>query len=216
LAASAAPLVAGSPEFGNVCVDDYQPSSNCTANDVRIEEFIPIQVIENCPDGVPGEAEIVFQVLVSADGSPDRFDIGLFIALDGGDAQTGDDCMHDFLDPPLTTTPVYGDANGDAVPDILDGPWWDGEAPDKDTCGDIESDTQVIKTLVAVRIACVDTSVPPDGIVDLEACASWDNNTITDCNGVQEAFPGTVAKCSCDRIETGTEIPVELIGLTVQ
>ncbi|MGH9464235.1 MAG: hypothetical protein ACRD0X_01230 [Thermoanaerobaculia bacterium] len=218
LATMTAPLLAGGspPEFGNVCIQDYQGGAVCTANDVRFESFTPIQVLEGCTEGTPGEATIVFEVVVSADGSPDRYDIGMFIALDGGSALTGDDCFHDYLDPPLTTTPVYGDANGNGVPDIVDGPWWDGEAPlgGADTCGDMETNTEVIKTLVALTVTCVDTN--DDGIVDVSACASWDNQVSNNCSTVQGAFPGTPSKCSCVRLETGAEIPVELIGLTVE
>lgn len=216
--AGALPMAAGGdpPQSGNFCVQDFQGGAVCTANDVRFEEFIQVQVIEDCPTGVPGEATIVFQVVVSADGSPDRFDIGMFMALDGGSALTGDDCLHDYLDPPLTDTPVYGDANTNGIPDILNGPWWDEEADVSDVCGDIETDTEVIKTLVPITIDCVDNSVPPDGIVDISACASWDNNQGSTCTGVAGAFPGTPAKCSCTLIETGIPIPVELTGFTVE
>jgi hypothetical protein len=218
LAASAVPLVAGGspPEFGNVCVRDYQGGAICTANDVRFESFVPFQVIEGCPEGVPGQATIVFEVVVSANGSPDRYDVGMFIALDGGSARDGDDCFHDYLDPPLTTTPAYGDENANGVPDIFNGPWADLEAAEggADTCGDIETNTEVIKTLLPITIACVDTN--GDGIVDVDACASWDNQVSNNCSTVQGAFPGTPSKCSCVRLETGAEIPVELIGLTVQ
>lgn len=220
LAASAVPLFAGGspPEFGNVCVQDYQGGAVCTANDVRFESFVPFQVIEGCAEGTPGFATIVFEVVVSADGSPDRYDVGMFIALDGLSALTGDNCFHDYLDPPITTTPTYGDVNTNGVPDIFNGPWVDLEPLDgvADTCGDIETNTEIIKTLVAITIACVDTSIPPDGIVDVSACASWDNQVDLNCSTVQQAFPGTPSKCSCVRLETGTEIPVELIGLTVQ
>ncbi len=208
------PLLAGGtpPEFGNVCVQDFQGGAVCTANDVRFESFVPVQVVESCPEGDPSVATIVFEATVSADGSPDRYDIGFFIATDGLSALDGDNCFHDYLDPPLSTNPTYGDANLNGVPDIVDGPWQDLEEVDE--CGDILSDTEVIKTLVQFTIACVDTN--KDGIVDLSACASWDNQVSDNCTGVTEAFPGTPSKCSCVRLETGAVIPVELIGLTVE
>ncbi len=214
----AAPLWAGGdpPQLGNFCVQDFQPGAGCTANDVRFEEFIQVSVIEDCPSGTPGFATILFQVRVSADGSPSRFDIGMFIATDGGSALSGDSCLHDYLDPPLTDAPVYGDVNGNGVPDIVDGPWWDDEADASDVCGDMETNTEVLKTLVPITIACVDNTVPPDGIVDIEACASWDNNQGSTCTGVAAAFPGTPSKCSCVEISTGIPIPVELTGFSVE
>src|SRR5688572_16566781 len=84
-------------ETGNVCVRDYRSGAVCTANDVRIEALTVVSVIEDCLTGVVGETEVVFEALVSSAGSPDRYDIGLFLALDGGSARDGDSCYHDFL-----------------------------------------------------------------------------------------------------------------------
>lgn len=186
-------VLAQSGEEGNVCVSDFQPGAVCTANDVRIEELTPVNIIETCSEGTPGEAEVVFEALVSADGSPDRYDIGLFLALDGGSAQDGDLCLHDYLDPPLTVNPTYGDYNVDGVDDILDGPWLDN---DEDMCGDMGTNTQVIKTLQTIRFACADQD--QDGFADISVCASWDNNTNTVCSDLSGAFPGTNSKCGCD------------------
>jgi len=38
-----------------------------------------------------------------------RQDIAIFVAENGGSAQTGGSCLHDYLEPPLTTSPTYGD-----------------------------------------------------------------------------------------------------------
>jgi hypothetical protein len=185
-------------QTGNFCVRDFQPGAVCTANDVRIQALNLVSIIETCDAGVVGEAEAVFEAFVSSVGSPDRYDIGMFVALDGGSARDGDECFHDYLQPPLTTTPVYGDKNGDGVPDIDGGPW---PTLDGDSCGDIEAGTQLFKALVPLRVDCVDTN--GNGIVDASVCASWDNNAITNCTGLPDAFPGTNAKCGCDRLETG-------------
>jgi MYXO-CTERM domain-containing protein len=193
----ALPSRAGAQESGNVCVQDYRPRATCTANDVRIEELVPILVIEGCNEGEIGVLEVVFEALVSAAGSPDRYDIGMFIALDGNSALTGDDCYHDYLAPPVTSTPAYGDRNLDGIPDVYDGPWWDG-GPDADLCGDMETNTQVFKTFASVRLACVDQD--GDGAADVSVCSSWDNNTGTVCSDVTDAFPGTGSKCSCETI----------------
>ena len=142
VAAPAAVLAQG--QTGNFCVRDFTPGAVCTANDVRIEALTVVSVVEDCLTGVVGETEVVFETLVSAAGSPNRFDIGLFLALDGNSARDGDNCFHEFLAPPLTATPTYGDKNMDTINDITDGPWWDG---DTDGCGDIETNTQLFKTL---------------------------------------------------------------------
>ena len=205
-----ASLMAQSGETGNVCVRDFRSGAVCTANDVRIEALVPQTVIEDCASGVVGETEVMFKVLVSADGSPDRFDIGLFLALDGGSARDGDSCFHDFLVPPLSATPTLGDANMDGIMDIDGGPWLDG---DSDGCGDIGTNTQVLKVLQTLRFACVDNNM--DGSVDVSVCTSWDNNAGTVCNDLSGAFPGTNSKCSCDAVELGIPPIVPMPGLTV-
>jgi hypothetical protein len=184
-------------ETGNFCVQDYRSGATCTANDVRIEELAPVQVVEGCNEGTIGEVEVVFEALISAAGSPDRYDIGLFIALDGNSALTGDYCYHDYLAPPVVSAPTYDDRNLDGIPDLSDGPWWDG-GPDADQCGDMETNTQVFKTLASVRLACVDQD--GDGAADVSVCSSWDNNTNTTCSDVKGAVPGTGSKCSCEVI----------------
>ena len=199
----AALLPAGAAaQTGNFCVRDFQGGAVCTANDVRVQALNLVSIAETCAAGIPGSALATFEVFVSAVGAPDRYDIGLFIALDGGSARDGDSCLHDYLEPPLTATPTYGDRNGDGVPALAGGPWWNA---DTDVCGDIASNTQLFKMVSSLRVACVDTT--GDGIVDASVCTSWDNNAITNCAGLFEAFPGTNAKCGCERVETGIPMP---------
>nr|NIO72721.1 hypothetical protein [Anaerolineae bacterium] len=198
----ASPEGAIGQETGNYCVQDFRAGAGCTANDVRLEQLTAVTVIEECLAGVSGETEVIFQALVSADGSPDRYDVGIFLALDGGSALTGDSCYHDYLQPPLTSAPTYGDANSDGVPDILNGPWWNGELVDpSDMCGDIETNSQVLKTLAPLRFACIDSN--GDGSADISVCSSWDNNRNTTCTGSLDAFPGTNSKCGCGVVELG-------------
>lgn len=193
------PRLAHAQEIGNYCVWDYQPGAVCTANDVRIKELRIVQVIKPCNVEPKGTLDVVFEALVSSEGSPDRYDIGLFLAQDGGSALSGDSCYHDYLPPPLTTTPTYGDNNSDGVPDIDNGPWWNGEPTAGDTCGDIQTNTQVFRLTLPMTISCAD--INQNGRADIHVCTSWDNNTGTNCNNVQQAFPGTKSKCGCSVID---------------
>jgi len=86
----------------------------------------------------------------------------------------------------------------DGIPDVNGGPWLDN---DGDSCGDIATNTQVIKTLQQLRFSCVDADL--DGSVDVSVCTAWDNNAGTVCNDLSGAFPGTNSKCSCDEVELG-------------
>lgn len=188
-------------QIGDFCVRDFQPGAVCTANDVRIQALNLVSIVESCDAGVFGQAEAVFEAFVSSVGSPERYDIGLFVAQDGGSARDGDACFHDFLAPPLTPAPTFGDKNGDGVPDLDGGPWLDA---DSDLCGDVTAGTQLFKMTPALRVACVDTN--GNGIVDASVCTSWDNNTATTCSSLADAFPGTNAKCGCERVELGIPI----------
>ncbi len=206
---------AGSPETGNVCVQDYQPGAVCTAQNVQVADFIVTSIVEACESGTVGEMELQVQVVAQAE-MPDRYDLGLYLDLSGliEGAKTGDNCFHDYFDPPLTATPSCGDANNDMIPDILNGPWWDG---DGDTCGDIESSAQEIKDLTqTIRVPCVDND--NDGFIDVHACFSWDNNTMGDCFTVVDAFPSTASKCGCQTLSTDVmlPIPVELTAFEVE
>ena len=199
-------------ETGNVCVEFYG-GNNCVANDVRIEALTPVNVIEACNEGTVGELEVVFQALISADSSPDRYDVATYIDLSGepNGAYSGTMCLHTSLAPPLLTTVPYGDANGDMISDTVDGPWWDG---DTNSCGDIESGTQVLVTLPSIRMPCVDNSGDPAGTADVHVCTSWRQNGGSSCSGVSQAIPGTGSKCNCTYIEYGfTPTFIEMVEL---
>jgi len=183
-------------EVGNHCVQDYLSGAVCTANDVRIESINYLTITNQCYEEPLDRMTAVLEVLISAVPSPDRYDIGLFIALAGNSsALTGDLCYHDYLRPPVTEAPVYGDYNGDGWADIYDGEedWWDG---DGDTCGDLEEETQAFVLTEPVTLDCQD--LDEDGAADAHICWSWDNNAGTACNSVKEAYPGTPSKCTCE------------------
>jgi hypothetical protein len=230
---SSSALAVDSYEVGDVCVEHYQDPASCTANDVRIEEFIPLSVIEDCEEVVDGEAEMLFQVVVqSADdnsGSPDRYDLGVFISLDEDSAEVGQNCFHTYFPEPLTGSPTYTDnypGGGDGVDDIVDGDWPDiddDEDDGPDLCGDIRNNSQLVKTIVAIRFACVDRGDDDggfDGEADLSWCVSWGVNSNNEggefCTGVMGAVPTNPAKCSCGVADLGIPVPVELESFSIE
>lgn len=212
-------------EIGQVCLETGQPGAVCTANDVRLEELRVAVLVNGCSEVPTDTMTAVFEALVqsrSTGPSPNRYDIGFFIALDGGDAKDpAGDCFHGYLAPPLTDTPVYADWNMDGISDTYNmdpnfAGWWDGEVGvvPPDTCGDIEQDTQVIGRLgVPLTIPCLD--VDGDQYVDVGVCTSWDNNVNTECISVTQAYPSTKSKCSCQRINLPNQITaIELASFT--
>ena len=79
------------------CIDDLSGrSNNCTANDVSLSLVLNDQQTA-CELGT--DVDLSLTALLQATAS-ERYDIGMFIALDGGAGRTGQ-CFHDFLQTPL-------------------------------------------------------------------------------------------------------------------
>ena len=169
------------------CVNDLTGSTNqCTANDVSITSLQvgPGGVIDGCTSTLDTATVYLRATVVAA--SPTRYDIGLFMALDGGNALTGT-CLHDFLGPALSPPGTLDLASGAGPYRNIDG----------DACGDIQSAETNVKDLGCVTIPCTD--LDNDGNVDVGTVTSWDNNSNTVCNGVADTLPGTGAKCRAQR-----------------
>jgi hypothetical protein len=131
--------------------------------------------------------------------TPGKWLLGLrVVALGGGNALDGGSCYHDYLDPPLTTSPSYP---------IENGPYANLEPfVPNDDCGDMESGTEVAKTLAApgvpLRIECTDTN--EDGSVDVSVCVSWRGGTSggqATCSDLSDALPTSSQRCGCTRLE---------------
>ncbi len=187
------------------CLDDaFGQTTNCTANEITPTALSVVQVVDGCT-GPTDTASLVLEVTVQS-STLAREDVGFFVGLDGDAAQTGASCWHDYLDPPLTATPAYGDANGNTIPDIHNGPWL---TSDSDTCGDIAANTEVIKTLGSVLnpvvVACSDTD--SNGSLDLSLCATFDHSQALTCDSAAQAIPVVASKCQCFRFETSVPVP---------
>jgi len=92
------------------CVNDFQPNSVCTANDVTIALVFVNDALPVCQN--VGDTATVYLEAQIAAGSKERYDIGLFVALDGGSAllasraPDGASCYHDYLRGPLSSAPT--------------------------------------------------------------------------------------------------------------
>lgn len=192
-------------EIGNFCVHHYSSGIACQGTEASISRIQPVAVLEDCASGDPSTAQATFRVWFSG-GAVTTYDAGVFLALNGGSALSGGNCLHDYLEPPLATSPTYGDSDANGRPDILDGPWLDAEpfAQPTDTCGDVAGGTDAVKTLT-FRFACTDNT--SDGIVDLSVCASWHSGTNSRCDGLADAVPPSSMRCDCRVLETGVPMP---------
>jgi len=215
-----APIVSRAAEIGNFCIHHYAAGISCQGTEAEITRLQPVTILEDCASGDPTTAEATFRVWYFV-GPSTIYDAGLFLALNGGSALSGGMCLHDFLEPPLTTFPIYGDADTNGRPDIVNGPWWDGEpfAMPTDLCGDVQAGTEAVKTLT-FRFVCTDST--SDGIVDLSVCASWHSGTMARCDGLSDATPPSSMRCKCGLVETGVPMPAggppagRIAGLSLQ
>ena len=191
-------------ETGAVCVRDFSPGISCSEQDVRIGDVTVVAILEDCPAGDPSTAEASLKLRIE-NGIQTNYDIGVFLSLNGNSALSGTQCLHDYLEPPLTTSPTYTDSDGNGRPDLSGGPWLNAEPSNPaDDCGDIASGTDDLKTLT-FRFACVDTN--GNGIVDISACTSWHNGPASTCPNISGATPG---RCGCDVLDTG--VPLAAAG----
>jgi hypothetical protein len=204
------------------CVDDVTGRSNvCTANDVRIASVNNVVSLA-CIPGELVSLELRAEFVANAN---ERYDIGLFVAEDGGDAYTGS-CYKDYLPPPLARngscstsgaicqkdadcplgeTCTGGYVPGDPFPLPDGGPFWDGEPGDaSDLCGDLEQGVNTFYDLApgtGIVVPCIDTN--GDGRLDIGTVSSWDNTANNTCTGSDDAVPNTKSKCRGERVEVG-------------
>lgn len=173
--------------------------SSCTANDLETAAIVKFAGPAICVDGT--KIYVQLQGLTMA-GMSQRYDIGYFVSLDGGDALTGD-CLHDYLPQPLTTL--------SSVLNPRPSPFFSADA---DNCGEPQGGTTIIRNIGGQAVAS-GTPGPPmilaipckdlDGVqppeADLTVCTSWKNQSnIGDCNDITGAIPGNGSKCSCSPV----------------
>jgi hypothetical protein len=172
-------------------VEAYEGNNtpSCTAEDVRISVVTQPDIV-SC---ILGE-EVVVDLQVSLlSGAVTRYDIGMFFAQGEWDAKfgapDGHGCYRDFLNPP----------GADNVFNKDGGPY---RNRDNDACAEIlAADGTNIFYVDNFTYTCADLN--DDGVADLGTCLSWDNNSNTTCNGVEDAIPGTGSKCRCEILPIG-------------
>jgi len=187
---------------GQNCLEDLAGGSiGCTANDLNADvQLVRCFCAHNesmaCIVGENVTANLKVQL---SSTSNQRYDVGVIVANDGGDALTG------------RCTPY---ALFNASVDNLDlnvtsghGPFYNGELATGDICGDIrKSDPDVILDLGNVTFPCQDTDA--DNIVNLAFAIVWSQSSgAIDCTSIDTLVAGTGAKCDT--------LDVNLIGITV-
>src|SRR3989442_7192993 len=226
-------VVVGAPPMAvaGQCIRDaagFTQANICNANDVTIASMavlgtwvggyqngatcIVSDSTDPCVVGggtCPGTRQCIINQQISVamrakivSGAQTRFDIGFWIAQDGGDAKAnGGVCFRDFLHPVSSTNTDLQLLDGN-------GPYYNGEigVTPTDTCADIQGNQTNLYDLNpggggTISIDCKDND--GNGILDVGACLSWDNNNNHTCNSENDAVPGTSAKCRCAFVDVG-------------
>src|SRR5262245_29503608 len=193
-------LVLAATNLGQ-CIRDaagFDQGNICTAEDVRVGQF---NVLGTAPATcAAGETLTLTLQAESICGSQSRYDVGFYVAQDGGDAmKRGSVCFRDYLNPVSANNldqdlTCSWDNSGDG-PDNC-GPYYNGETTKKDTCGDIQQTLSNLFTLndgVPISFTCTDRN--GDGYADIGACVSWDNQAGAGCSNELTTVPGTSSKC---------------------
>ena len=188
------------------CIDDATGIINvCAADDVWLSYLRNAEDL-TCMPGEPVTLNLEARLLAT---SLERYDIGLFLALDGGAADTGS-CQHYHLPPPLAsggTCSVSGDGCrkdadcpagelcvGGYNPESGIGPFYDAEPEDApDECGDLEPGVDTHYFLAPVVVPCIDSD--GDGFLDIGTAVSWDDQRDSTCESVDDARPNAPETC---------------------
>ncbi|HZR82024.1 MAG TPA: hypothetical protein VFD92_13085, partial [Candidatus Binatia bacterium] len=183
---------------------------NCTAEDVTITSVHVLQVIDGC-SGIGDTAQLQLSSDIEVNATT-RYDVGFYLALDGGDALTGS-CFREYFPPPLSNAPTDADlATGY-------GPYLNATG-DNDQCGDgnqndvtinpikrLFSDSVVPSQPATITLTCKDDN--HDGLLDVTYCSAWRNSSNFTCNSISDSgLPETKAKCKCATIDTIPGVPV--------
>jgi hypothetical protein len=178
---------------------------NCTANDVRIANARtasgdPIQ----CALGDQIQVNLVADVVETSTSV--RHDIGIWIAEDGGNAETGECSFYWFDDDDVDLLP--------GVPIDADG----------DMCGDMDNAGSVIDfPLDALTLTCTAPLViEGETFLEINSCVSWtqpggDRTCPADDNGPDYSpnyrggtLPANKSKCNCEPFLVPVEIVAQL------
>jgi hypothetical protein len=178
------------------------PGGNaCTANDITVSYTAQPVVSDGC---INSTDSVVAQLFADITVKPERYDLGMWIALDGNDGLDGTVCTRQMLQP-VAVAPTSPDPTNP----LGIGPFND---LDGDRCGDRQANLNAIyKFPFRVNVPCTDLILSPNGqagFVDLGQCGSWaqpgGNPVCSDPGGV---VPGTSSKCNCSRGDTGVPGP---------
>jgi hypothetical protein len=160
----------------------------CRAKEVMLTS-IKAPSLHTCKLGEMVEVDLL--ATISMTGS--RYDLGWYIAQDGGDALTGN-CTVNTLGEDVN----YAVKNGLIT-------WAEGSSQPVDTCGDVLTEANgtpdspiLIEDAYLGRnlmIPCQD--INDDGHMDFSVCFTWRTPDTNEACNPEGPYPGSASKCDC-------------------
>lgn len=197
----------------DMCAGDrFGGNLNCTANDVQITN-IKVSQSGNQPTACVGGSSITMDLDVTVNfGSATRYDVGIFLAQDGGNPQlqstrtlaggTGSSsCKVAILPSPSLPGGTLGPLT--PFPNLDPGPYTINGQTVYDTCGDGSSSSlyggaaTATFTVKGVTVQC--RAIDSSGKLNIPFVVSWDQNsspTGAVCTSAANPVPGSPSKCS--------------------
>lgn len=202
-----APREALAGQTGGCIENEYGGALGCTSQDVKIASFDLLQIVDGCT-GPSDYATVQLRANLLV-GAQTRYDVGFWLALDGGAARTGS-CFKEWLTPvkaPQGTDPVGAELTSGFGPFLNS---------DGDVCGDAKATYGQFDRLCStsadstvpqnVLLPCADADA--NGFLDVGTCAGWKNQANNNCTGIASAgIPDTTSKCSCERTNLAVAVP---------
>ena len=164
----------------------------CTANDTGLAAFAVREIVDGCTS--PNDTFTAKVVATTKSTAATRYDIGIWVNLDGTDAINGNQCYRQILTPVIPNPWLGVTING--------GPYF---SYDGDMCGDIRKNDLTVAYLPALTFSCSDPD--GDGFVDVSGAVSWQQNKNDVCSSVLDAIPGTQSKCRSNSFRVDVSVP---------
>ena len=179
-------------------------SLNCTSNDVQLATYTLLSGPTSC---LPGDTITVGLKGEFLATSSERYDVGVFVAQDGGTPNDrGGSCYSDFLHYASTNNNTDLNLTGGA------GPFYNAETNlgTADTCGDIQQGANAFLSISSISLVCQDSN--GDGTADVQSCTVWDNSADGSndpkCTSEADITAETTAKCTCTAVPiSGLSVP---------
>lgn len=183
---------------------------NCVSKDIKLAQAQYVSGPKSCEIGKTVTLTFAVQWIAT---SFERYDVSVYVAMDGGNAMTGS-CYGAILHRPSGANAWPNDRCGGANPTDLclggapnqigtgtqpstsNGPYLEVSTP-LDQCHDLSQGQLTWQTLDDVPFICRDADA--NGQADISACLGWLNNkNEASCNGIDRAIVKAGSKCNCE------------------